>query len=46
LTSRIAEEENNLKTLTKELEEQQRLEVEQHGELEVLVLEISKFDLS
>jgi DNA repair exonuclease SbcCD ATPase subunit len=46
LKSRIAEEETSLKTLTAELEMQQRLDVEQHHELEMLVLEISKFDLS
>ncbi len=46
LKSRITEEENNLKALTAELETQQRLDVEQHSELEVLVFEISKFDLS
>jgi DNA repair protein SbcC/Rad50 len=46
LKSRVSEEENNLKTLTAELETQQRLEVEQHHELETLVLQIGKFDLS
>ena len=46
LKARIAEEENNLKTLNNELEAQQKLEVEQRTELEGLVFEIAKFDLS
>jgi exonuclease SbcC len=46
LKVRISEEETNLETLTKELETQQRLETDQHLELDVLVIEISKFDLS
>jgi len=46
LNARICEEENSLKTLTCELEVQQRLDVEMHNELEALLFEISKFDLS
>ncbi len=46
LKARIAEEENNLKTLNNELEAQLKLEVEQRTELEELLFEISKFDLS
>ena len=46
LKTRISEEENNLKTLTCELEAQQRLEVEMRHELEALLFEISKFNLS
>jgi len=46
LKARVTEEEGNLKNLTVELEAQQRLEVEQKEELEALVAEIGKFDLS
>ncbi|HSV48853.1 MAG TPA: hypothetical protein VLH35_00930, partial [Candidatus Acidoferrales bacterium] len=46
LKARIAEEENNLKTLNAELESQQRLEIQLHVELDKLVYEISQFDLS
>ncbi|MGD6851359.1 MAG: AAA family ATPase [Candidatus Bathyarchaeia archaeon] len=46
LTSRIAEEEGNLKTIAAQLENQQRLGAEQQKELEALLAEISKFDLS
>jgi DNA repair protein SbcC/Rad50 len=42
----LSEEENNLKTLINEVEQQQKLEVGQRTELEVLQFEISKFDLS
>jgi ATPase involved in DNA repair len=46
LKARIAEEENNLKTLTAELEAQQRLTAEQHTELDAVVFEVGKFDLT
>lgn len=46
LKLRIAEEENNLKTLNAEFEAQQRQEIELHTELDKLVYEISQFDLS
>ncbi len=46
LKLRIAEEENNLKTLTAEFETQQRQEAELHTELDKLIYEISQFDLS
>lgn len=46
LKARIAEEETNLKTLTGELEVQQRLEAQQHAELDAVVFEVAKFDLS
>lgn len=46
LKARIAEEETNLKTLTGELETQQRLEAQQHSELDAVVFEVGKFDLS
>ena len=46
LKARIAEEEANLKTIAGELENQQRLESDQHKELEVLLTEIGKYDLS
>jgi len=43
---RITEEENNLKTITTQLENQQRLDIDQQKELEDLLMEINKFDLS
>ncbi len=46
LKARLAEEETTLKNLTGDLEVQQRLEADQHRELEALQLEISQFDLS
>lgn len=46
LKARIAEEETNLKTLTGELEGQQRLEAQQHSELDAVVFEVGKFDLT
>jgi exonuclease SbcC len=46
LKARISEEENNLKTLNAELETQQRLETQLHTELDLLVYEISQFDLT
>ena len=46
LKEHIIEEENSLKTLISEVEAQQRLEIEQRYELEALLFEISKFDLS
>lgn len=46
LKTRISEEETNLKTLTNELETHLRLQTDQNIELDALVLEISKFDLS
>jgi DNA repair protein SbcC/Rad50 len=46
LKARIGEEETNLKTLVGELETQQRLEAEQRSEIDAVVLEVGKFDLS
>jgi exonuclease SbcC len=46
LKPRITEEEINLKKLSAELEAHQRIEVEQHTELEALQFEIRRFDLS
>jgi DNA repair protein SbcC/Rad50 len=46
LKARIVEEEGNLKSLSGEFEEQQKLEVEQRSGLEVVQFEISRFDLS
>jgi exonuclease SbcC len=46
LKMRIVEEENNLKSLTAELEQQQQLETEQRIAFESVQLEIGKFDLS
>ncbi len=46
LNARITEEENNQKTLLTEFESQQRLSAVQQKELEVLVAEIIKYDLS
>ncbi|MCW3998817.1 MAG: SMC family ATPase [Candidatus Bathyarchaeota archaeon] len=46
LKARITEEEGNLKNLAGELEEQQRQDAVQRRELELLVAEIAKFDLS
>jgi len=46
LKLRIAEEEDNLKKLSSQLESQQQLSVQQHTELEALQLEIAKFDQS
>jgi exonuclease SbcC len=45
LKARILEEESNLKTLTAELETHQKQNIEQRSELEVLVVEIGRFDL-
>ena len=44
LKTRIAEEENNLKNLSTQLESQQQLTVQQKTELETLQIEIAKFD--
>jgi DNA repair protein SbcC/Rad50 len=46
LKARIAEEENNLANLSTELAEKQVLEVDLRSQLEGLLSEISKFDLS
>jgi hypothetical protein len=43
---RIVEEENNLKSLTAELEQQQQLEAEQRIAFEGVQFEIGKFDLT
>ena len=45
LKARISEEENNLSTLSGELEEKQKLEVDLHSQLELVVFEIGKFNL-
>ncbi|MGE5533155.1 MAG: hypothetical protein ACM3UN_02260, partial [Bacillota bacterium] len=45
LKARISEEENNLKNLSKEYEEKQKLETDLHSQLEVLEHEIGKFNL-
>jgi exonuclease SbcC len=46
LKARITEEETNLKILSGELETQQRFEVQQHSELDAVVFEVGKFDLT
>jgi exonuclease SbcC len=46
LKARIVEEENNLKNLSSEFEEQQRLEAEQRVQYELVQFEVSKFNLS
>ena len=46
LKARIVEEENNLKNLSSEFEEQQRLEAEQRIQYELVQFEVSKFILS
>lgn len=46
LKARIAEEETNHKTLIAELEAQQRLTAEQRTELDAVVFEVGKFDLT
>jgi DNA repair exonuclease SbcCD ATPase subunit len=46
LKARIVEEENNLKNLSSEFEEQQRLEAEQRVQYELVQFEVSKFILS
>lgn len=46
LKMRIVEEENNLKSLTVELEQQQQLEAEQRIAFESVQFEIGKFDLT
>ncbi len=45
LKARISEEENNLKSLSNEFEEKQKLEVDLHSQLEILMFEIGKFNL-
>ena len=45
LKARISEEENNLKSLLNEFEEKQKLEVDLHSQLEILIFEIDKFNL-
>ena len=45
LKARISEEENNLSILLRELEEKQKLEVDLHSQLELVLFEISKFNL-
>ena len=44
--ARIIEEENNLTNISSEFEEQQRLEVEERSQLELVQFEIVKFNLS
>jgi exonuclease SbcC len=46
LKLRIVEEEDNLKNLSVELEGQQKLELEQRSELELVQFEVARFDLS
>jgi exonuclease SbcC len=46
LKTMLVDEENNLKKISNQLEEQQRLEIDQRSELEALQFEISKFDIS
>ena len=46
LKNRVTEEENNLKTLSSEFKEKQRLEADLHLQLEQVQFEISRFDLS
>jgi DNA repair exonuclease SbcCD ATPase subunit len=46
LKARIAEEEGNLKTLSGELEQQQRLKDEQQEQFELVQAEVAQFDLS
>jgi exonuclease SbcC len=46
LKTMLVDEENNLKKISNQLEEQQRLEIDQRSELEALQFEISKFDVS
>ncbi len=45
LRARISEEENNLSILLSELEGKQKLEVDLHSQLELVVFEIGKFNL-
>ncbi len=45
LKTRISEEENNLKNLSIEFEEKQKLEVDLQSQLEMLLFEIGKFNL-
>ena len=46
LKNRLSEEENNLKILTSEFEEKQRLEADLQLQLEQVQFEIGRFDLS
>jgi exonuclease SbcC len=46
LKARINEEENNLSTLTRELEEKQRTDADMHIKLDALQIEIARFNLS
>ena len=46
LKARISEEENNLSNLLGEFEEKQKLEADLHSQLEVVLFEIGKFNLS
>jgi DNA repair exonuclease SbcCD ATPase subunit len=46
LKTMLTDEESNLRKFSTQLEEQQKLEVDQRAELEALQLEISKFDVS
>jgi exonuclease SbcC len=45
LKTRISEEENNLKNLSIEFEEKQKLEIDLQSQLEMLLFEIGKFNL-
>ena len=45
MKARISEEENNLSNLSGEFEEKQKLEADLHSQLEVVLFEISKFNL-
>ena len=46
LKARIIEEENNLTNLSSEFEEKQKFEADLHSQLEVVLFEIGKFNLS
>jgi exonuclease SbcC len=45
LKLRINEEENNLKNLSSEFKEKQKLDADLHSQMEILICEISKFNL-
>jgi DNA repair protein SbcC/Rad50 len=45
LKARISEEENNLRNLSNEFEEKQKLEADLHSQLDMLLFEIGKFNL-
>jgi exonuclease SbcC len=46
LNARVVEEENNLTNLISELDEKQKFEADLHSQLEVVLFEIGKFNLS